>query len=410
MPAPRLRLAALSAALVLLSSPAVRAQTPVTTGQRISGQILANAPILSGAMRGNEYVYHSPGGEHLVITLIAPGFDGMLQWGKVNGDSVKFTHQNNNGLESNYGRDSKLVVAVPDSGEYRLLVLSADPQMLGGGFTLRLEVTDPPRRTPSTGSLRASSSDFPRLEATDPLDEEGGNYDQFTLDAPVGKPVMVTMRSADFDPVLRWGVISGGRLEMLGGDNNSAGGTGAQLFLTPEAGKTFVVRALTDRLGETGKYHIVTTPVRVVGRGGASWLGPPMPRRYAGSHWGGHDLKVGDPGNTTYLIFATSHVMNPDRPWFYRQYNYTANAGERLRITVRSDFFDAFLTVDELVGGDQVTSAGATQKQIAHDDNSGGAVDAQLEITFPRAGKYLINVTSALPGQTGTYWIHAEAL
>jgi hypothetical protein len=119
---------------------------------------------------------------------------------------------------------------------------------------------------------------------------------------------------------------------------------------------------------------------------------------------------VGGPGNDTYLVFATSSVMNPDKPWFYRQYNYTANAGERLRITVRSDFFDPFLTVDEVIGGDQVTSAGATLKQIAHDDNSGGAVDAQLEITFPRAGKYLINVTSALPDQRGAYWIHAEAL
>lgn len=40
---------------------------------------------------------------------------------------------------------------------------------------------------------------------------------------------------------------------------------------------------------------------------------------------------------------------------------------------------------------------------LAEDDDGGGDLNAELSYTVPRAGEYVIQVSTAAPGQTGPY-------
>jgi Bacterial pre-peptidase C-terminal domain len=73
-------------------------------------------------------------------------------------------------------------------------------------------------------------------------------------------------------------------------------------------------------------------------------------------------------------------------------YYYNAQAGETVTITMRSSDFDAWLVVDDPNGSTNVFN-----------DDAGGGTDAQITITFPHAGRYLVLANVVNPQKTGQY-------
>jgi hypothetical protein len=73
-------------------------------------------------------------------------------------------------------------------------------------------------------------------------------------------------------------------------------------------------------------------------------------------------------------------------------YLYDGRAGERITITLRSAAFDAWLVFDDPNGPLRETN----------DDGAGGN-DAQLIVTLPHAGRYLIVANSLQGRATGAY-------
>lgn len=71
-----------------------------------------------------------------------------------------------------------------------------------------------------------------------------------------------------------------------------------------------------------------------------------------------------------------------------------------LLITLRSSEFDAYLDVGE---GDfrSFTS-------LKTDDNGGGGTDAQVEITLPRTGSYIIRANTSVARAKGAYTLTME--
>jgi pre-peptidase len=65
-------------------------------------------------------------------------------------------------------------------------------------------------------------------------------------------------------------------------------------------------------------------------------------------------------------------------------WEFTATAGERVAIDLRSDEFDTYLQLLDAAG-----------KVIGQDDDSGGDLNSHLAITLPAAGTYRIVVNSA---------------
>jgi hypothetical protein len=46
---------------------------------------------------------------------------------------------------------------------------------------------------------------------------------------------------------------------------------------------------------------------------------------------------------------------------------------------------------------------------LAEDDDSGGELNAELGYTVPRAGEYVIQVSTAAPGQTGPFVLRVRS-
>ena len=78
------------------------------------------------------------------------------------------------------------------------------------------------------------------------------------------------------------------------------------------------------------------------------------------------------------------------------------SAGESVDISVASVLIDPLVTID---------FTGATEDQIAADDDSGGGIfglDSRLEYTAPRTGVYFIIVEDALGFEVGGYFLTVE--
>jgi hypothetical protein len=88
----------------------------------------------------------------------------------------------------------------------------------------------------------------------------------------------------------------------------------------------------------------------------------------------------------------------------FQVYSIELQAGDRLRLTLRSGEFDAFLG---LFGDAMPDNCG---QGCSYDDDSGGGTDAMLRITAPADGTYQVLVTTAVEGETGAFTLLAELL
>ncbi|HET7228541.1 MAG TPA: trypsin-like peptidase domain-containing protein [Longimicrobium sp.] len=96
-------------------------------------------------------------------------------------------------------------------------------------------------------------------------------------------------------------------------------------------------------------------------------------------------------GQTVSGRLTTSDFRRPDGS-FADAYVYNGRAGETITVTLRSNAFDAWAVVDDPNG-----------PLREHDDDSAGDLDAELTVTLPHAGPYLIVANSVAEGATGAY-------
>src|SRR5690606_25027750 len=73
-------------------------------------------------------------------------------------------------------------------------------------------------------------------------------------------------------------------------------------------------------------------------------------------------------------------------------YGFSAQAGDRISLTLASRDFDAYLILE------------ANGQEVASNDDSEGSLNASIrDFTLPEDGEYVVNVTSADGQGTGTY-------
>ena len=96
-------------------------------------------------------------------------------------------------------------------------------------------------------------------------------------------------------------------------------------------------------------------------------------------------------GQTVTGRLAASDFTRPDGS-YADSYVYMGHAGERVTVTLRSRDFDSWVVVDDPRGPMQ-----------EYDDDSAGGLDAELTVTFPHDGPYLIVANSVAAQATGAY-------
>lgn len=91
----------------------------------------------------------------------------------------------------------------------------------------------------------------------------------------------------------------------------------------------------------------------------------------------------------------------PEDQSFYDLYTYTGKQGERVRFTLRSKDFDAYLNVGR-------TDKSGGFESLDTDDDAGGGTDARVEITLPADGVYAVRANTLNAGDSGAYTLQLE--
>jgi hypothetical protein len=231
-------------------------------------------------------------------------------------------------------------------------------------------------------SIGRGQTVYGSLISSDPKAEDDTYVDTWTYAGSAEEPIVIKLRSEDFDAFLVWGHTTGGDWHPIESNDDGEGRTDARLVVTPERSGTYAIRVKTLRAGESGRYTLSVEPVSPESLRPAQYVG----RAFDGSI---------SPGWT-----ERGRLLPSDTRTSFDAWTYDGRAGEVLLITLRSSEFDAYLDVGE---GDfnSFTS-------LKTDDDGGGGTDARVEITLPRTGSYIIRANTLVARAKGAYTLKME--
>lgn len=228
------------------------------------------------------------------------------------------------------------------------------------------------------GTIRPGQTVRGELSASDPTLADDSFYDIWRFRGEAGHTYGVTLRSDDFDAYLAVGSSAGDDCEDCETDDDGAGGTDSRVEFRADASGTYEIRANALSADETGGYtleledlgQVQQLPVQEV---------PATPVRLGQRVQGELTQDDATAGDGSY----------------YDLYSFQGRAGQTITITLRSDDFDAFVSIGILDGGEYMVLDG-------NDDGPEGT-DSELTITLAETGEYLIRANSLSEGETGAY-------
>ena len=317
------------------------------------------------------YLFQGQAGQRYSVSLGSADFDAYLVLGQGEGeDFVEITSNDDSGGNT----DARIVFTPEETGSYTVRVTSFDGST--GSYTIMVDEMSPPGPlvvTPITIGAERSGS----LDDSDQISDDGSYYDLYRFSGREGQRLAITMSSSDIDSYLELGE---GDEEFWGdySDDDSGGDLDARIVVTLWRTGEFTIRANSLYPEETGDYTIAVEELPESGPADVSEI---------------------DLGQTIEGSLESSDAMLDDGS-YYDIYTFRGTAGQRVRITLRSEDFDSYLHFGRWRNDDiEVSEA---------DDDSGGELDSQLEITIPETGTYGIRANSLGADETGDYTIRLQ--
>ncbi|HRQ79062.1 MAG TPA: PPC domain-containing protein [Gemmatimonadaceae bacterium] len=367
----------LGAAGLLVSSASADAQSTVRAiriGQPTADSIGASTPRISGRGGFRTYRLNASAGKRYIISLDGEGFDAFVWVAREVGGLTEELASDDDSGGGPAGTNARLRFRPPSDGSY-IIVAQSLQEDGRGPFVLRVEETDPPV-TPAAIPIAIGETTHGTITNDSPVDDEQGySFNHFRLRAS-GQRVRILLRSDDFDAYLVLMQLDGrGGEEEVEANDDGGGDMNSR-----------ITRVLD------GEYRIVVRPLSGDGRGS-------------------YTLSVEEalPIAVTQRAIAIGQTVNgeigdsdpeSDNGEFFHEYVLQANAGDELRITLRSEEFDSFLRWG--------TKDGLVFREIATDDDGGGNLDSQLSVRVDAAGQYVIRVSGLGSGNVGGYELTVE--
>lgn len=354
--------------LAVAEGPPPLAVRDIAIGSSVSGALSEADGANDSGLRADAYRVRVAAGQRIEATLNATAFDAYLELFNPAGESVD---QDDDGGDE--GTNARLIHTAAEGGDYTLQV-RAIGEVLTGTYDLTLAEAAP---EPAPLTLPFGQGVQGEIGDGDPRDDEGRGFDAHIFSGVAGNRVQVVMRSGDFDTYLQVG-RPGEPFEALGSDDDGLGeGTDSRLnYILPETGD-YVLRASPLGSEEKGLYSIELTD-----------RGPqPLP----GS------VLIGD---TARGSLSDTDAIAEDGG-FYDAYAFQVAEGDKLRLTMVSNDFDAFVEI----GRD---GEGGAWESLVSDDDSLSDTHAKLEWTAETGGAYVIRARSFAQGQLGTYALTVE--
>jgi hypothetical protein len=107
-------------------------------------------------------------------------------------------------------------------------------------------------------------------------------------------------------------------------------------------------------------------------------------------------LQLGTPGSGS--LSTSDPKMDDDS--HYDLWTFRGRSGQSVRVTLRSDDFDAFLSFGQMSNNEF--------DELDSDDDGAGGTDSRLVVTLSSEAEYVIRVNSLSEGETGDYTVVVE--
>jgi hypothetical protein len=351
----------------LSEAPPAPPAKPIAIGDSLDGTLGENTGTNDDGVRAEFYRFTATAGQRVAVELSSRDFDTYLTLRKASDNSV--VAEDDDGAGS--GTNSRIAQTLDEAGDYVIeaRALSGDGE---GKFTLKItEVAPPPPPTPASFGATVEGEITPE----DPQGDDSKHYDAYVFTGTEGQRVQAILRSGDFDAYLEIGSADGDFSALASDDDGLAEGTDSRLNFTLPASGEYVVRAMPLSSEEKGLYSL-----ELIDRG-------PEPK--PGS------ILVGATARGT--LSKTDALT--DEGAYYDAYRFQAKKDEKLRITMVSNAFDAFIDLGE--DGEDFTS-------IANDDDGLSDTHAKLDWTAPEDGWYVVRARAFGPNETGAYALTVE--
>lgn len=220
--------------------------------------------------------------------------------------------------------------------------------------------------------IRFSSPVMDSLRPTDARMTNRGAFRVFRFEARTDKRYIITMDAPDFDAYVWVARQVGVLTEEIASDDDGGEGTNARLRFNPPANGSYflVAQSLSEEGAGLFALQVVETDP------------PPPPVARA--------VRVGETVQSE--LNEQSPVREEDGGQPYGLYSIRGS-GERVRIQMNAENFDAYLQVFRVSGG--------SEEEVASDDDSGGGTNARITMTLD--GEYRIVARALSTSGNGSY-------
>ena len=356
--------------LTLAEAPPPAAAEPLAFGASAAGTLDVTDGLDAEGRQADAWVFQGTAGTRVQIDMTSDDFDTYVVLLAESDPATPLAEDDDGGPE---GTNSRLFHTLPADGAYRIQARSFAPGGTGA-YVLTVIEAEPERPAQALAFGETVQGD---IEAADPLDGEGRNYDAFVFTGAEGQRIQAIGRSGDFDVYLRIGSADGEFSELASDDDGLGQGTDSRLNFTLPSDGDYVVRLSPLGTDEDGLYSL-----ELIDRG---------PKPAPGSLLVGASVR----GTLTEADDAAA-----DGSWF-DSYAFHAKAGETLTITLAANAFDAFI----IVGREK---ADGEFEVLGSDDDSLSDTHARLEWEAPEDGTYVIRAGSFGPSEAGAYVLRLE--
>jgi hypothetical protein len=356
--------------LTLAEAPPPAAAEPLAIGAPAAGTLDVTDGLDAEGRQTDAWVFQGTAGTRVQIDMTSGDFDTYVVLLAESDPATALAEDDDGGPE---GTNSRLFHTLPADGAYRIQARSFAPGGTGA-YDLTVIEAEPERPAQALAFGETLQGD---IEAADPLDGEGRNFDAFVFTGAEGQRIQAIGRSGDFDVYLRIGSADGEFSELASDDDGLGQGTDSRLNFTLPADGDYVMRLSPLGADEDGLYSL-----ELIDRG---------PKPAPGSLVVGASVR----GTLTETDDAAA-----DGSWF-DSYAFHAKAGESLTVTLAANAFDAFI----IVGREK---ADGEFEVLGSDDDSLSDTHARLEWEAPEDGTYVIRAGSFGPSEAGAYVLRLE--
>lgn len=231
----------------LLAVTPVAAQSRLTLGQTISGELTSSDPRLSDQTHYDCYVVETAPGRRVQVDMTSDAFDSYLMAGGGGCTALTNPEQDDDG---GGGLHSRIV----HMGTGQTLYILANSVGAGatGAYQLRAWSS---AGTPSVTRLNVGQTANGTLTSSDMTLPDSSHYDCFSVQTRAGQRLQIDQSSSVFDSYLSVGTGSCEQLTATARDDDGGGGLNARIVHDGDGGVLFI-QANSVSAGQTGAYQL----------------------------------------------------------------------------------------------------------------------------------------------------------